>query len=81
MPDVVNTPYWGVVFKGASTTPILFSLRAHIHYTMPWCNDLKKCPRRELVPLQPEVIRYIKQNKEKLDPWFRKEAIKRGVIK
>ena len=32
-------------------------------------------------PLQPEVIEYIKKNKGKINPWFREEAIRRGVIK
>lgn len=32
-------------------------------------------------PLQPKVIDYIKKNKGQLNPWFRKEAEKRGIIK
>lgn len=31
-------------------------------------------------PLQPEVIKYIRQNKDKIDPWFYQEAKKRGVF-
>ena len=31
-------------------------------------------------PLQPEVIKYIKENKNKLNPWFKAEAIRRGLI-
>lgn len=50
------------------------------------CTDTIKytretCPIRELNPLQPEVIKYIRENQDKLDPWFRKEAIRRGVIR
>lgn len=30
--------------------------------------------------LQPAVIKYIKENKNRIDPWFRKEAEKRGVL-
>lgn len=32
-------------------------------------------------PLQPEVVTYIKTNKDKINPWFRNEAIKRGILK
>jgi hypothetical protein len=42
-------------------------------------------PRREnermFAPLQPEVIKYINVNKNKLNPWFYNEAKRRGVIK
>lgn len=37
--------------------------------------------RRDLKPLQPEVIQYINDNKKDLHPWFYNEAKKRGVIK
>lgn len=45
-----------------------------------WCADTLNCTSRYVKPLQPEVIEYIKQNKEVIDPWFRAEAVKRGVI-
>ena len=31
-------------------------------------------------PLQPEVIKYINNNIEKLSPWFRDEAKRRGIL-
>lgn len=31
-------------------------------------------------PLQPEVISFIKRNRDKLNPWFRKEAERRKVV-
>ncbi len=36
---------------------------------------------RSYFPLQPNVIKYIKANDKKLNPWFRTEAVKRGVFK
>lgn len=36
---------------------------------------------RTVKPLQPKVAKYINENKSELNPWFYKEAIKRGVIK
>ncbi len=35
---------------------------------------------REINPLQPEVISFIRKNKDKLNPWFREEARIRKVI-
>jgi hypothetical protein len=31
-------------------------------------------------PMQPEVITYIKKNQDKLNPWFRNEAKRRGIL-
>lgn len=31
-------------------------------------------------PLQPEVIAYIKNNKDKLNPWFKEEAKRKGIL-
>lgn len=42
-----------------------------------WTNDPKN---RYGKPLQPEVILYIKNNSEKLSPWFLNEARERGVL-
>lgn len=35
---------------------------------------------RDRDPLQPDVINYIKNNRQKLNPWFREEAKRRKVI-
>jgi hypothetical protein len=43
--------------------------------------DPKNCRSRYVKPLQPDVIAYIRKNKSKLNPWFYKEAVKRGVLK
>jgi hypothetical protein len=32
-------------------------------------------------PLQPKVVSFIKNNRDSLNPWFKNEAIKRGVLK
>lgn len=36
---------------------------------------------RNIKPLQPYVIKYIQENRNQLNPWFRKEVEKRGIIK
>ena len=74
-------PYWGTVFTNNSDSIVMYSSRSHMRYLWKKCVNPKKCKYREQQPLQPEVIKYIKDNADKLDPWFRKEAIKRGVIK
>jgi hypothetical protein len=42
--------------------------------------DQGKLHDRIFVPLQPEVIYYIRTHADKIDPWFRREAITRGVF-
>jgi len=75
-------PLWGVVFVGNSDTVFRYYSQSDARYFMRRCSpNVKNCPYREVNPLQPEVRKYIKQNKEKLDPWFRKEAQRKGVIK
>lgn len=32
-------------------------------------------------PLQPAVLKYIRENQEEIDPWFRNEAERRGILK
>lgn len=78
---VDGMPTWGTVFKRNSDSIIMYSARDEYRYFMHSCVDpTVECPFRTVNPLQPEVIKYIKENRDKLDPWFRQEAIKRGVI-
>lgn len=47
-----------------------------------WFHDTtKRSTNRYINPLQPEVINYIRQNRNKINPWFRDQAIKRGVLR
>jgi hypothetical protein len=50
-------------------------------FTRVSCDPDQECRSRVIKPLQPEVIKYILENREKLNPWFRNESIKQGVIK
>ncbi len=79
---VDDLPLWGVVYVGNSDKIILLSSRSEVRYFGYTCIDEKKgCKGFEDYLNTPSNIKYIKQNKNKLDPWFRQEAIKRGVIK
>ena len=44
------------------------------------CSDLIQLRKRSF-PLQPETISFIKERRNELNPWFRSEAIRRGILK
>ena len=77
----VNTVYnygeltSGVAFKGNKDSAIYFLSESTAHRFFE--SGLKS---RYANPLQPEVIAYIKNNKNNLNPWFRKEAERRKII-
>jgi hypothetical protein len=65
------------------TNGVLFIKDSLAAYTTPtsmryfWQGGLRN---RFFRPLQPEVIVFIKNNKDKLNPWFREEAQRRNII-
>jgi hypothetical protein len=76
---MMTLPTYGAVYKLPDSL-VQYRSRDIVRYFSHTCMDKQDCHDRYVTPQQPEVIRYIKQNKNKIDPWFRKEAIKRGVI-
>lgn len=80
---IENYLLWGVVFKAESNKTLCYTTTGGFKYLMNYCSKVpdEKCNLREVNPLQPEVINYIQTNKDKNNPWFRQEAIRRGVIK
>lgn len=42
--------------------------------------NINDCPTRMLNPDQPVVRKYLAANREKLNPWFHMQAVKRGFI-
>ncbi len=73
-------PIWGLLYNSQDSI-VSFSSMGSMRYSyFVSIKDPEHSKNRKIKPLQPEVIQYIKENKDKLDPWFRKEAIKRGVI-
>lgn len=68
----------GAIYIGRTDT-----IAAYIGYgfrgTMQVSGDKINTPNRYVKPLQPEVASFIKINKDRINPWFRKEALKRGV--
>jgi hypothetical protein len=73
-----NYPFAGVVFKGGKQ--IYYSTFDVVRYIWVKCDDIDSCTDRWAKPLQPKVVQYIKENASKLDPWFKREAIKRGIL-
>lgn len=76
--EIRNELFTGAIFKSSQIIGYSSDYTAPYIYT-----DFKNNPNkddRRIIPLQPEVIKYIKANKSSLAPWFRHEAIKRGVI-
>lgn len=71
--------YMGGVFDEEKDSLMYISTSTN-YYKLNSCIDTLDCRYRDVKPLQPEVITYIQNNKNKLAPWFRNEAIKRGVI-
>ena len=70
----INT---GAVFKGNSDSILFFKNNTNADFYI----NYKMTDTREVYPLQPDVINFIKSNKDKLNPWFREEAKSRGIIK
>jgi hypothetical protein len=76
--DVNSLANYGMVLNG-----VAFSKRRHkkIYYIR---GDayIQKTDRRSryVKELQPEVVRFIRDNKNNLDPWFGNEARRRGVL-
>jgi len=65
----------GAAFKGTKDSIIYYLSRSTIYRIMG-----RGAKNRYAIPLQPEVIAYIKSNKDKLNSWFREEAKRRKII-
>lgn len=80
--DIGNILGFGVVYKKGSDSILMFSQASVARYSWGYsCDDFKSCQDRHVVPLQPEVIRYIKQNGSNIDSWFYKKAVDKKVLK
>jgi hypothetical protein len=65
----------GVGYKNGSDSILFYTSQTTMRYF--W---KKGETSRYAKPLQPEVIDYIRSNKDKLNHWFREEAIRKGII-
>ncbi len=74
-----NRGYYGAVFNTTNNDSLMYYYSCG-RLKMVLCNPITGYCPREVQPLQEDVIKFIKENKDKLSLWFRTEAIKRGVL-
>lgn len=81
--DVTGNKIHGIGFERNGKAPLYYisagdTARISIHCdTLP---DITGCPTRMINPEQPVVTKYLTANREKLNPWFHMEAVKRGLL-
>ncbi|MBS1586158.1 MAG: hypothetical protein JSS82_11510 [Bacteroidetes bacterium] len=70
----------GILFMGNSDSIVAYAgYNVNGYY---WFRDsTKNSANRYINAQQPEVVAYISANRELINPWFKAEAIKRGVLK
>ncbi|MBL7713341.1 MAG: hypothetical protein JNL13_12775 [Chitinophagaceae bacterium] len=76
---VENRLLWGCVFQVDNDSIIKFSGRTNARYFQ-FESEKPEASRFQNLS-HPDVINYINANKDKLNPWFREEAVIRGVIR
>lgn len=68
----------GVAFKGDESDEVIYHTTDG---TVAWIAvDKNSLMSRYANPLQPDVLKFIRENKEKLHPWFLEEAVNRQII-
>lgn len=77
---VDNPPFSGTVFANNRDSITNFLTDGIYSYIWHRCDNYELCDSRLVKPLQPDVIKYIQDNEEVINPWFRAEAVKQGVI-
>lgn len=77
---IKNLIYYGARVIDKTKQIYCYSTKRDFTCVRDSCIDHPDCGSRLINPLQPEVISYIKNNQEKLAPWFKEEAKRRKVI-
>lgn len=78
---VLNEPAWGCVYIGKSEKIREITSTRYYRYTGVVCEDTANCPDLFDDIDMLRLTQFVNLHKDKLAPWFRKEAIQRGVIK
>jgi hypothetical protein len=80
--NIRSSPIWGMVYAHPTGKKLNYVVQSgNMNYMRDSCAPKGPCRSRFVNPLQPEVVKYINDNKAKLNPWFYNEAKKRGVLK
>jgi len=81
--EVQGNKIHGIGFEKDGKIPLYYisagdTAQINIHCdTLP---DITDCPTRMINPMQPVVKKFLIANREKLNPWFHMEAVRRGVL-
>ena len=82
--DVDGNKIHGIGFAKDGLEPLYYisaGETGHISVRCDTMADISECPTRMINPDQPVVRKFIANNREKLNPWFHMQAMKRGFIK
>lgn len=81
--DVTGNKIHGIGFAKDGKEPLYYISAGSTKQISTNCDnetDLSDCPTRMINTDQPVIKKYLLANREKLNPWFHMEAIKRGVL-
>lgn len=81
--DVSGNKIHGIGFVKDGKEPLYYISAGSTDHISINCDnqaDLSDCPTRMINTDQPVIKKYLLANREKLNPWFHMEAIKRGVL-
>lgn len=68
----------GIVYRYGTDSILCYSSNSTLRYL--WVQSPVSAKSRLVDPLQPDVIKYINDNRTKLNTWFYNEAVRRGVL-
>lgn len=81
--DIVGNKIHGIGFEKDGKEPLYYISAGETGHVSVRCDtmaDISDCPTRMINPDQPVVRKFIAANREKLNPWFHMQAMKRGFI-
>lgn len=81
--NVPGNKIYGVGFQQDNEQPLYYismGENARVSLNCDTMKDITDCPTRMINPDQPVVRKFLKNNRNKLNPWFHMEAVKRGFF-
>ncbi len=81
--DVPGNKIHGIGFEKDGIEPLYYISAGEAGQISVRCDtmaDISECPTRMINPDQPVVRKFLAANREKLNPWFHMQAVKRGFL-
>lgn len=81
--DVPGNKIHGIGFVKDGIKPLYYisaGEAGHISIKCDTMADISECPTRMINPDQPVVRKFLLKNRNKLNPWFHMQAVKRGFL-